>query len=122
LEEEIERDRSRLKSLRMIIVNFLSEMIEIASFYDENENDNTMGQTHILTKGEVWIELGKIITKEPQKPLKVALNKTSNQEFDLRLGTSGYEKDNIRKFQNQCKNVKLRHIYFGIISKDFFTI
>ena len=48
--------------------------------------------------------------------------KISAQDFNVRLGTIDYNKENISKFRNQCKNVKLRHIYFRLISKDFFTM
>ncbi len=51
-EEETERDRARLKRIRMIIVNFPSKMIEIAACYDENVNKDSLGLTHTLTKGE----------------------------------------------------------------------
>jgi hypothetical protein len=30
--------------------------------------------------------------------------------------------ENIIKFRKQCKNVRLRHIYFRLISKDFYTM
>ncbi len=39
-EEETERDRAKLKRIRMIIINFPSEMMEIASSFDENVNDD----------------------------------------------------------------------------------
>ena len=121
-EEETERGKTRLKRIRMVIVNFPSEMIEIATSYDENVNKDSLGLTHILTKGEIWTEMEKVNTKELQRTLKVALNKISNQEFNTKLGTVDYNKKYIIKFRNQCKNVKLRHIYFRLISKDFFTM
>jgi asparagine synthetase B (glutamine-hydrolysing) len=38
------------------------------------------------------------------------------------LGITDYNKGNISKFRYQCKNVKLRHIYYRLITKDFFTM
>ena len=37
-------------------------------------------------------------------------------------GTIDFNNVNINKFRYQCKNVKLRHLYFRLISKDFFTM
>ena len=48
--------------------------------------------------------------------------KVSVQDFNVRLGTIDFNTENINKFRHQCKNVKLRHIYFRLISKDFFTM
>ena len=53
--------------------------------------------------------------------LKVVLKKVDTQVFDQRLGIVGYDKDQINKFRKQCKNIKLRHIYFRLISRDFYT-
>jgi hypothetical protein len=94
----------------------------MGSSYNENINNDSAGMKYILTKGEEWIELDKITTKELQKTLKVANKKISAQDFNVKLGTKDYNKDNIVKFRHQCKNVKLRHIYFRLISKDFFTM
>ena len=54
--------------------------------------------------------------------MEVAKERISVQDFNERLGTIDYKKENIIKFRHQCKNVKLRHIYFRLISKDFFTM
>jgi hypothetical protein len=81
-----------------------------------------MGLKLILTKGEEWMEINKITAKELQRTLKVANKKISIQDFNVRLGTIDYKMENISKFRHQCKNVKLRHIYFRLISKDFFTM
>ena len=106
----------------MVIVNFPSEMIEIASCYDECVNKDSLGLTHTLNKEEIWIEIEKLTTKELQSILKVALSRISNPEFNVRLRTESYNKDNILKFRKQCKNVKLRHIYLRLISKEYFTM
>ena len=121
-EEEIEKERARLKRIRMVIVNFPSEKMEIAASYDESVNEDSMGFTHILLKGEEWMEMVKVTTKLLQGTLKVALNKITSQDYNLKQGITSYNKEAIGKFRNQCKNVKLRHIYFRLIHKDFFTM
>ncbi len=62
-EEETERERARIKRIRMVINTFLTEMMEIATSYDEKVNDDSQGKTHMLTKVEVWMEMEKITTK-----------------------------------------------------------
>jgi hypothetical protein len=104
----------------MIIVNIQSEMVELATTYNENINNDSVSLKYILLKGEEWMEINNITTKELQRTLKVAKNRISNQDFNTKLETIDYKKENISKFRNQCKNVKLRHIYFRLISKDFF--
>ena len=121
-EEETEIDRARLKRIRMIIVNIQSEMVELATTYNEYINNDSVSLKYILLKGEEWREINNITTKDLQRTLKVAKNRISNQDFNTKLGTIEYKKENISKFRDQCKNVKLRHIYFRLISKDFFTM
>ena len=96
-EEETENGRARLKRIRIVIVNFPSEMMEIAASYDENVNRDSMGLTHILMRGEEWMEIGKATTKMLQGTLKVALNKISSQDFNLKLGITDYNKEFIKK-------------------------
>jgi hypothetical protein len=104
---------------KQVIVNFVGEMMEIEASCDENVNDDSLSLTH------KWGNLDgnvKITTKELQSTPKFAINKISNQDFNLRLGAINYNKDNISKFRNICKNVKQRPTYFRLISKDFFTM
>ena len=49
------------------------------------------------------------------------MNKINVQNFDQRLGIIGYDGKQISKFRDQCKNVKLRHIYLRLVSRDFYT-
>jgi hypothetical protein len=61
----------------MVIVNIQSEMVEMATNYNENVNNNSASIKFILMKGEEWMELNKISTKELQRTLKAAKNKIS---------------------------------------------
>jgi hypothetical protein len=58
--------------------------MEIMASYNENVNDDSLGLTHTLTKGEVWIEMERETTKVLQITLKVAVNKMSSQDFNAR--------------------------------------
>ena len=53
--------------------------------------------------------------------LKTSLNKIERLDFEYRLGNTLYDPSQITKFREQCKNVKLRHIYYWLISRDFYT-
>jgi hypothetical protein len=121
-EEETERDRAKLKRIRMVIVDIQSEMVEMAANYNENINNDSVSLKYILITGEEWIEIDGITTKELQRTLKGAQKKISVQDYGAKLGITEYNKENIIKLRQQCKNVKLRHIYSRLISKDFFTM
>jgi hypothetical protein len=47
--------------------------------------------------------------------------KTERLDFEHRLGTTLYDPSQITKFREQCKKVKLRHTYYRLISRDFYT-
>jgi hypothetical protein len=38
-------------------------MIDIAASYDKKVYDDSLSLTHILTKGQVWIEMEKVTKK-----------------------------------------------------------
>lgn len=69
----------------------------------------------------MWIDINIITTRELQTLLKKALNKIEPQNFENKIGIVNYDKTQIALFRRQCKNIKLRHIFFRLISKDFFT-
>ena len=70
---------------------------------------------------EDWREIDKISVKDLQKILKKALNKIEPLNICQRLGIADYDKSQITMFRRQCKNIKLRHIYYRLISRDFYT-
>ena len=69
----------------------------------------------------MWVEFKYATTKQIQLTLKFAMKKVENQNFDLRLGVVGYDPMQLAKFRDQCKNMKLRNIYFRLVSRDFYT-
>ena len=96
-------------------------MSELASAYDEDNADDTLGLLCYLDHNRVWVELKNATTKQMQLTLKVAMKKVENQNFDLRLGVVGYDPTQLAQFRESCKNVKLRHTYFRLVSRDFYT-
>ena len=49
------------------------------------------------------------------------MKKVDDQTFDVILGVIGYDPSQLTKFREHCKNVKLRNIYFRLVSRDFYT-
>ena len=62
-----------------------------------------------------------VTTKDMQLTLKNIMGKVEVQNFDQRLGIIGYDSTQIGKFRNQCKNIKLRHMYLRLVNRDFYT-
>ena len=120
-EEEVERDRNRLKRIRMVVVNLPVGLIEFAASYNEDKNDDINELSHLLLNDGRWKKLNKVTTKEFQYMLKTALGKVTSQDFNVKLGIENFDKDSIIRFRTQCKNVKLRHIFYRLVSRDFFT-
>ena len=120
-EEEVERDRNRLKRIRMVVINLPAGLIEYAASYNENVNDDTNDLSHLILSNGGWKELNKVTTKELQCELKNALGKVSSQNFNAKLDIESFDKHSITRVRSQCKNVKLRHIFYRLVSRDFFT-
>ena len=68
-----------------------------------------------------WRDVCILTTKDLQLVLKKAVNKTETLDFEHRLGINNYDSSQIVLFRRQCKNVKLRHIYYRLISRDLCT-
>ena len=56
-----------------------------------------------------------------QTILKINLGKVSSHDHKTKLGLQEFDKENIIKFRKKCKNIKLRHIFYRLISGDIFS-
>ena len=65
--------------------------------------------------------LNTITVKELQVILKNALKKIDVLDVKNKLGIDNFDEENITRFRSNCKNPKLRNIYFRLIHNDFFT-
>ena len=63
----------------------------------------------------------KITAKELQSILKINIGKVTSQDHKTKLGINEFDKENILKFRNRCKNIKLRHVFYRLISGDIFS-
>ena len=120
-EIEIENDRNRLRRLRMVLQAFPAGLIELASNFNEDNNVDIDILNSIVNENGTWIQLNKISTKELQSILKTNLGKVSSQNHQAKLGINVFDKENIIKFRHKCKNIKLRHVYYRLISGDIFS-
>ena len=50
------------------------------------------------------------------------LCRVSSQNHDVKLGIEGFVKHCILKFRAKCKNIKIRHVFFKLISGDIFSL
>jgi hypothetical protein len=120
-EAEIEHDRNRLRRLRMVLQAFPAGLIGLASSFNEDNNVDTEVGYSIMGENKNWMNLNKVTTKELQAILKINLRKVSSQDHKTKLGIDEFDKESILKFRNKCKNVKLRHVYYRLISGDIFS-
>ena len=120
-EIEIEHDRNRLRRLRMVSQAFPTGLIELASNFNENNNVDTNADNEIINECGTWLKLNKVTTKELQSILKLRLGKVSPQNHNVKLGINNFDKENIVRFRNKCKNIRLRHVYYRLISGDIFS-
>jgi hypothetical protein len=56
-----------------------------------------------------------------QVTLKNTLKKIEVLDFNSELSIDSFDKNSITKFWSNCKNPKLRNIYFRLIHNDFLT-
>ena len=120
-ESEIEHDRNRIRRLRMVTQAFPAGLVELASNFNEDSNVDINTGYNIMSESGAWLNLNKVSTKELQAILKINLGKVSSQDHKTKLGIQEFDKENILKFRKKCKNIKLRHIFFRLISGDIFS-
>ena len=120
-EVEIEHDRNRLRRLRMVAQAFPAGLVELASTFNEDNNVDINAGYNIMGENGNWLKLNKITTKELQSILKINLGKVSSQDHKTKLGINEFDKESILKFRNKCKNIKLRHVFYRLISGDIFS-
>jgi exonuclease III len=117
---EYETNEQKIISIKMILSEFPNKLKEIATCV-QSEVDNVEDSIRYLNmqKGKV-MDIEMITTKEFQTTFKQILNKTETFDYNHKLGID-YDKENIMRFRNNCKNPKLRNIYFRLTHNDFYT-
>jgi hypothetical protein len=119
-ELETELNKKRKIKLQSILGAFPEYFINAANCYNDGSNHNNDKVTHLLKADNTWVPVGNITTKELQWILKAALNKIEHSNSSDKLGIEEEIIDH-EKLRKDCKNPKLRNIYFRLIHNDFFT-
>jgi hypothetical protein len=118
---ETETNVQHARRLKLIINEFPKYFCEAANSFDENINSMSENLTHLLdTKGK-WIPITEIKTNQLQLILKEALNKLESLDIKSKFPNETVEKIDFLKFRRNCKNPKLRNVFFRLIHNDFFT-
>ena len=68
-----------------------------------------------------WMELKYVTTKEMQIKLKKVIKKKERLDFEDRMGVQGYDTSQLQRFRDQCHHIKLRHVYYRLVARDFYT-
>ena len=118
---EYETDNKTIKTMKLVMSTFSSKMIQISKSFINDINSIEENLKYILLEGKERKDVNIITVKEMQLTLKRVLHKIEDCDFETKLGVAHFEEENITNFRLNCKNSKLRNIYFRLIHNDFFT-
>jgi hypothetical protein len=118
---EYESDEKLIKSMKIIISSFPKILVNISKCYNEEINSDNEDMKYMLIAPRTRKNLITITVKELQVTLKNALKKIDVLDVKNKLGIDNFDEENITRFRSNCKNPKLRNIYFRLIHNDFFT-
>ncbi len=113
---EYETDEKLIKTMKIIISTFHKTFVNISKCYNEEINSDNEDMKYMLIAHRTRKNLN--IVKEL---LKNALKKIDVFDVKNKLGIDNFDEENITRFRSNCKNPKLRNIYFILIHNDFFT-
>jgi hypothetical protein len=120
MEAETEMNKHRQRRLESVLSAFPKYFRDAATSFNENFNTQKMEITHLLNHNNKWLPINIITTSDLQWILKKALNRMTEVDFEDRLSINASD-INIMEFRSNCRNAKLRNIYFRLIHRDFFT-
>jgi hypothetical protein len=118
---EYETDDKLIKTMKIIISTFPKVLVNISKCYNEDINSDNEDMKYMLIAPRTRKNLITITVKELQVTLKNALKKIDILDVKNKLGIDNFDEENITRFRSNCKNPKLRNIYFRLIHNDFFT-
>jgi hypothetical protein len=118
---ECENNTNRNKSMKMILMNIPNKFKEISECQNENFNSDDDNMKSIMISKGRRVQLNNVTVKQLQCLLKIALGKVESLDARSKLGINTFDENNILNFRSNCKNPKLRNIYFRLIHNDFFT-
>ncbi len=122
LEKEISIHRSSKVSIENTLSRVGKNLIQIAEQYNENINSLETNDLFFLTSKSELKNASSLEVKEMQKMLKIAYEKCEilNVETKNSLENFTFDMESIIKFRSQCKEVKMRNVFYRLLNKDFF--
>jgi hypothetical protein len=117
---EHEQNQNLNKAMKLILSSFPNSLLDIAKCYNEEINNHSQPLKYIVVSPSKRKPIEEVTTKEMQILLKLAMKKVEKMDFHKKLGIN-FDPRNIITFRTNCKNAKLRNIYFRLIHRDFFT-
>jgi hypothetical protein len=118
---EYETDEKLIKTMKIIITSFPKTLVNISKCYNEDINSDIEDMKYMLIAPRTRKNLNSITVKELQVTLKNALKRIDILDVKNKLGIDNFDEENITRFRSNCRNPKLRNIYFRLIHNDFFT-
>ncbi len=100
-------------------MNIPNNFKEISECQNKNFNSDDDNMKSIMISKGQRVQLSNVTVKQLQCLLKIALGKVESLDGKTKLGIKTFDEDNILNFRINCKNPKLRNIYFRLIHNDF---
>jgi hypothetical protein len=120
-ENEIVTNNRTSDNINNIINAFPKYFKDAANSFDENINSQSDEITHIQSITGEWIKVAEITTKDLQVILKVVMEKLEEIDVDTKNKVTIRDSVDILEFRRNCKNPKLRNIYFRLLHDDFYS-
>jgi hypothetical protein len=120
---EYEKDNNLIKQINLTLNAIPTELVAIAKCTQVDPSMNNQGSDlkNIQLEKEMRKHIHSITTKELQQTLKRVMNKLESLNVTEKLNINQFDVENILQTRHNCKNAKLRNIYFRLIHNDFFT-
>ena len=120
-EYEVEINENTSKMMKMILCIFPTKLIELAEKFQEDTNSEREDCQFVRLEKNTWKSIKTVTTKDLQHLLKKVLNKLETADFCTKHNIDDFDKENTILFRQNCRNPKLRNIYFRLIHGDFYT-
>jgi exonuclease III len=122
LEREISIHRSSKVSIENALSRFDEKLIQIAEQFNEDINSLESNDLFFLTSTSELKNASSLDVKEMQKMLKIAYEKCETLKVETKnnLENFTFDMETISKFRVQCKEVKMRNVFYRLLNKDFF--
>jgi len=120
-EMEFSNDAKRDKILKFIESTIPIELLEIAQNFNNNINVEQLSPTHFYLGDDYFTNINSVTVKQLQKRLKIAMNKVTTIDYNVKNGIENFETDDIIIIRKNIKNVKLRNIFYRLINNDFYN-